>query len=128
MNGVAFSILGISLIAQGSLFSFPLVFVFLQNLAVKQKSEWIFAVAFVLGIILDLLYLNPIGGTSLFFLLFLFAVFTYEKKFEIDNLTFIFISSFLGAMLLLSIMGETAVLLKAFLTSIFAILISKLPW
>lgn len=119
------SIFGLLLILQGSLISFPLVFVFLQNVAIKRRREWIFAFAFMLGIVLDSLYLRTLGVTSIFFLLFLFAIFIYERKFEIDNATFIFISSFLGAMILLTILGEPWVLLKSFLTSIFAILISK---
>jgi len=113
------------LILQGSLFSFPLVFVFLQNIAIKRKTEWIFPFAFILGVILDSFYLKTLGTTSLFLILFLFAVFTYERKFEIDNLTFIFISSFLGGMVLFMLLNEPGVLFKSLLTSIFAVFLFK---
>lgn len=125
MNKLVVSFFALLLVLQGSLFSFPLVFVFLQNAAIKRRGDWIFPTAFVLGIILDSLYLKTLGTTSLFLILFLFAIFTYERKFEIDNLSFIFISSFIGGMILFIILNESAVLLKAFLTSIAAVFLSK---
>lgn len=114
-----------SLILEGSLLSFPLVFILITISAVKTKKNWVFPAAFLVGLILDSFYFKNLGTISIFFLLFLFAVFTYERKFEIDNSTFIFISSFLGAMVFLTIIGESQVLLKSFLTSIFALILSK---
>lgn len=116
----------LSLILQGSLFSFPLAFLFLTISAVKKKGKSLFPVAFILGLVLDSFYFKTLGTTSIFFLLFLFAVFTYERKFEIDNSTFIFISTFLGSMTLFLILGEPSVLLKTFIAAAFAIFLSKL--
>lgn len=112
-------------ILQGSLLSFPLVFILLLISAIKSRENWIFPLAFIAGLILDSLYLRPLGATSLFFLLFLFAIFTYEKKFEIDNLTFVFISSFLGSMIFFLVFGESQVLIKSLLSSILALILSK---
>lgn len=114
-----------SLILEGSLLSFPLVFILITISAVKTKKNWVFPAAFLVGLILDSFYFKNLGTISIFFLLFLFAVFTYERKFEIDNSTFIFISSFLGAMIFLTIIGESQILFKSFLTSIFALILSK---
>ena len=119
----------VSLLLQGSLLSFPLVFVLLTNLAVKIKKNWIIPLAFVLGIILDSLYLKTFGTTSIFFLLFVFALFIYERKFEIDTSFFIFVSSFLGSMILFLILGDnfaSNILLKSFITSTFAVFVSKI--
>lgn len=111
----------LSLILQGSLVSFPLVFISLTLIAIKKKENYIFALAFVLGLILDSFYFKPLGATSIFFLVFLFAIFTYERKFEIDNPFFIFISSFLGGMCLFLIFGDSNILLKSLITAIFTV-------
>ena len=113
-------------ILEGSLLSFPLVFVLLLTSAIKRRENWILPLAFAAGLILDSLYLRPLGVTSLFFLLFLFAIFTYGRKFEIDNLTFVFISSFLGSMIFLLVFGESQILLKSFLSSVLSLILSKL--
>lgn len=118
-------IIAVSLFLQGSLFSFPLVFVFLINYAIKEKKNLVFPLAFILGLVIDSFRLRPLGETSLFFLIFLFALFTYERKFEIDNLSFIFVASFLGSVALFLISGETNLILKSFLVSVFAAGVSK---
>lgn len=113
-----------SLILQGSLFSFPLIFVFLTNFAVKEKKIVVFPLAFILGLVLDSFYLRTLGTTSVFFLVFLFALFSYARKFEIDNISFIFVSSFLGGMVLFLILKDSNILLKSFLVSIFTVIVS----
>lgn len=119
-------ILAVSLFLQGSLFSFPLIFVFLINFAVKEKKVIIFPLAFFLGLILDSFYLRTLGTTSTFFLIFLFALFSYAKKFEIDNISFTFISSFLGSMVLFLILKDSGIILRSFLVAIFTVVISYL--
>lgn len=119
-------ILAGSLILQGSLLSFPLCFVFLTNFAIKEKNLQVFPLAFFLGLILDAFYIKTLGTTSLFFLVFLFALFSYSRKFEIDHASFIFVSSFLGGMGLFLLAGDSGIILKSFLVSVFSVLISKL--
>ena len=119
-------ILMVSLVLQGSLFSFPLVFVFLTNFAIKEKKNIVFPLAFILGLILDSFYLRTLGTTSLFFLIFLFALFSYAKKFEIDNISFIFVSSFLGSMALFLIFKDSSILIKSFIVAIFTVFVSKI--
>jgi len=119
-------LIGTFMILQVSLISFPLVFLALLTIAIKSKKNWIFPLAFIFGVILDSFYLKTLGTTSIFFLIFLFAVFMYERKFEVDSLSFIFISSFLGSMILFVILGETNILLKSAITSLLAIFLSKI--
>lgn len=126
MRSYALPILFLALILQGSLLSFPLVFVFLTNMAIKGRKISILPLAFFLGLILDSLYLRTLGMTSIFFLVFLFGLFTYERKFEIDNLSFIFVSSFLGSMALFLVLGDSSVLTKSVLVAVFTVIISKL--
>lgn len=115
-----------SLILQGSLISFPLVFILLTILAVKNKKIWIFPFSFVLGLILDSFYLKTLGGTSTFFLIFLFAVFAYERKFETNSVSFIFISSFLGSMILFLILGDSNFLFKSIFTAVVTYFLSRI--
>lgn len=126
MSSKIIASLTIALFLQASYLSFPLVFVILANSSVKTKGNWIFPAAFLLGIALDLLYFKTLGLTSLFFLLFTFAIYTYERKFETDNVSFIFISTFIGSMILFLLLGENRIILKSFLTAIFSVLVSVL--
>lgn len=119
-------LIGTFVLLQGSLISFPLVFLVLLTIAIRSKKTWIFPLAFILGVILDSFYLKTPGTTSIFFLIFLFAVFVYERKFEVDSLSFIFISSFLGSMILFVILGETNILFKSVITSIFTLFLSRI--
>lgn len=118
-------ILIFSLILQESFFSFPFVFVILTAVAIKEKRTWIFSLAFFSGLILDSLYFKTIGTTSIFFLLFVFALFTYERKFETNSAFFIFASSFLGAMVLFLILGDNFILFKSLITAVLTMAVLK---
>lgn len=121
-------VLAASLILQGSLISFPFVFVVLTIIAIKKKENFLFLLAFLSGLILDSFYFRTLGTTSLFFMLFIFAIYAYERKFEVNTSSFIFVSSFLGSMTLFLILGESGILLKALITSIFTLAISKVDF
>jgi cell shape-determining protein MreD len=81
--------------------TFPLVFLILLIISIILKKTFIFPIAFFMGLLLDALSVRDIGSESIFFLVFLFLVFLYQKKFEIDTLPFVFLSSFLGSFLYL---------------------------
>lgn len=115
----------LAIIIEGSFFSFPFVFLFLLFLSLRYDKSWIFVLAFVSGIILDAITLRNIGSSSLFFLVFLFAVFQYARKFEIGSSAFIVISAFLGSFVYLSLFGDSFVLQKALLTALIAFFVSR---
>lgn len=75
----------------------PLTLIFILILAVMKRGEWIFILAFFAGIILDIFSLRSLGQTSIFFLLFVFLVLMYERKYEISTLPFVMITSFFGS-------------------------------
>lgn len=87
----------LSFFLESSVTTLPLVFVTLLCLAVLVRKEWIFAVAFIAGVFLDALSFRVLGQTSLYFTVFVFLVFLYQKKFEIATKYFVFIASFLGS-------------------------------
>lgn len=93
----------IAVILQGTVTSLPLVLLCLILLAVKTRTSDVFLIAFLSGLILDIMLVHPIGESSIFFLTVLLVIFLYERKYELSSLVFIlsvtgvmtFLSSFL---------------------------------
>src|SRR6266700_5012533 len=83
-------------IIEGTITTLPLVLIFLLLLAIRRRDEVVFVVAFISGLVLDILRLHTVGGTSLFLLCFLFLVLLYERKYEIDSLPFVILAAFVG--------------------------------
>ncbi|HZQ29914.1 MAG TPA: hypothetical protein VFA93_02455 [Patescibacteria group bacterium] len=119
-----FFFLFLFLLLQASFISLPLVFLFLIPFAIRYKNAWVILLAFFLGILLDSFSLRTLGGTSLFLLGFLFAVSLYERKFEIENFSFILVASFLGSFFFFILFDNSHVLFKSFVSSIVCLLIS----
>lgn len=115
----------LSLVLEGSLFSIPFVFLFLLFSALKFRGVWIFPLAFVAGVLLDAFYIRNIGTTSIFFLIFTFAIFLYQRKFEIESLSFVVITSFVGSLIYFSLLGNVFALQKALITTVFAFIIFR---
>lgn len=89
----------LTLFLQGSVATFPLILVVLLLLYIYYRSMWIFFLAFIAGIFLDIFSVRPIGSTSIFLLTFLLSVFLYQRKFEIGSYYFIFFTLFLGGLI-----------------------------
>ena len=93
----------IALILEASVTTLPLVLIAVLVFSVIVHREWVFALALVLGLILDAMTLKTLGSSSIFFVIFIFLVFLYERKFEISTKPFIFLACFLGSILYLQI-------------------------
>jgi len=98
----------------------PLLLVVILIMAVVSKKSWIFLIAFILGILADSLLFNMMGKTSLFFVIFLFIILSYDRKFEIRTVYFVLISSFLGSLFYLIFYGYNSIFMQSFLSSIIA--------
>lgn len=109
-------------VISGTLTTFPFVLVLLLNFAVITKKSWIFAASFLTGLFLDIFSFNALGRTSLFFLLFIFIVILYDKKFEIQTYPFVFISSFLGSLVYLIMLVYPSVFIQSLCASVVAVL------
>ena len=103
----------------------PLVLIVLLCLAVIFEKTWIFALAFFMGLLLDLFQLRNLGQTSLFFIVFLIIVWLYEGKFEIKTNPFVFLSTFVGTFFYLIFFGYNYVFGQALVSSIIAVLLFK---
>lgn len=66
-----------------------LFFIFLNKI-------FIFFLSFLTGILIDSLSFSFLGERSIYFLIILFLVFLYQKKFEVKNFWFVTISCFMG--------------------------------
>ena len=112
-----------SLFLESSITTLPLVFLTLLCFAVLTRKEWIFVIAFIAGLALDALSFRLLGQSSLYFILYIFLVFLYERKFEISTKYFIFIASFLGSFGFLIIFSYNNVVLQSLISSIIGVLI-----
>ena len=127
MKILAVVLLLLALIFEVSLTTIPFVFLVLLCLTVLFKENWLFALAFVFGLLFDLLSFKTLGVTSAFLVLFLFLVLLYQSKFEITTGYFVLISSFLGSFLFLFLQGYAhLIIVQAILSSIIAFVLFKL--
>lgn len=112
-----------SLFLESSITTLPLVFLTLLCFAVLTRKEWIFVIAFIAGLAVDALSFRALGQSSLYFILYIFLVFLYERKFEISTKYFIFIASFLGSFGFLIIFSYNNLVLQSLISSIIGVLI-----
>ena len=127
MKIAVFVIFLISFFLETSVTTLPLVFLVLLSIAVLSKKEWVFALAFLLGIILDTFSFRTIGASSIYFIMFIFLVFLYQRKFEIATKYFVFIASFLGSFgFLLFFSSNNLIILEAVLSAIIGTVIFSL--
>jgi cell shape-determining protein MreD len=114
----------LALILETSVTTIPLVLVTLISLTVIVKKEWLFVLALILGTILDILQFKTVGVSSIFFVVLIFLVTLYEKKFEISTRPFVFIASFLSSFVYLIVLGLTnSIFLQSLLGGFFAVII-----
>lgn len=103
-------LLGIAVFVEGTMTSLPLVLVCLLCLTIMRRDASVFLFAVISGIVLDVLSLRPIGSSSLFFVLFIFLLLLYQRKYEIDSYPFVAASTFFGSMIFLALFGGQVVI------------------
>ncbi|MEK7573492.1 MAG: hypothetical protein AAB531_03635 [Patescibacteria group bacterium] len=111
----------LSLVLQGSVTTIPLVLVLLLNLAIATKKTSVFLIAFLCGVVLDIMLSNPLGQSSIFYLLILATVFLYERKFDVQTFPFVFISSFSGSLIYLIFFDGRFIFLQAITSALISI-------
>lgn len=109
----------------GALTTLPLVVIVLLCLTVIFKRPWIFALAFFAGLFLDLYFVRVFGESSVFFLIFIFLLFLYERKFEIQTVPFVIFAAFLGSLAYLLIFDNNYAFEQAVVSSIIAVSLFK---
>lgn len=89
----------------------PLLLIPLLLFYLYERDERVFVAAFMCGIVLDTLLVQPVGLTSIFLLCFLCLVFLYQRKFEIGSPVFVGLALFSGSFLYALIFGRDSALL-----------------
>lgn len=120
-----FILLFLVCIALSGITTIPLSLPLLIVCVVIFRRPWVFFIALALGLFLDLSLLRPLGQTGLFFVLAIFIVFLYERKFETQTGMFVFASSFLSSFVYLKVFGYNHVLEQTMVNSIIAISIFR---
>lgn len=121
-----FILLLISIFLEGTVTSLPLVFLCLLCLTILLRDSWLFLVAFLAGIFLDTFALRPLGESSIFFLIVVFLILLYQRKYEINTYPFVLIASFVGSLIFLVIFAYNAAVILASVSAIIAILLFML--
>lgn len=112
----------IALFLEISVTNIPLVLLILIPTCIVYRNYSIFIMAFIFGILLDILTFKTVGLSSLFFISVMFLILIYEKKFEIKTNYFVILASFLGSILFILIFGHRYLIE----TSIISVLIGLL--
>ncbi|HYM65455.1 MAG TPA: hypothetical protein VES68_03150 [Candidatus Sulfotelmatobacter sp.] len=122
MKFFLFLLLIFSLIFESSISTIPLIFAILLIFTLIYKKNYIFFIAFILGIFFDALSFRSIGLSSIFLTIFLFLVLIYQSKFEIATRGFVLLSSFFGSLGYLLFLGiNNYVLFQSILTSLLSV-------
>lgn len=111
-----------ALLLEGTVTTFPLVLVVLLCFTAITKNTVAFPVAFIAGMFLDILTIRTIGVSSIFFMVFLFMILLYQRKYEINSYPFVFFASFLGSLGFLLLSGRGNFFLDSLISSFIALL------
>lgn len=120
---ILFLLLFLALLLESTITSLPLVLIILFCAAVVWRNSAIFLWGFVTGLVLDSLLLQPLGKSSIFFIIFLTAAFLYERKFEVQSIPFVGIFSFVGSFIYLWIYGYKGIIWEAMVSASITILL-----
>lgn len=87
----------IVLLLESTLLNFPLVLVMHIVYFVRNKVSEVFISALFWGLLLDILNVRRIGLSSTYILIVLFLILLYDRKYTINTLQFILISTFVAS-------------------------------
>lgn len=113
----------VSLLLEGTVTTLPLVLLFLLALGIARQDEAVFILAVLAGILLDILALRPVGITGIFYVVFLFLMLLYDRKYEIHSLPFMAVSSFLGSFVYLLLFVRQEIFLQSVISVFLGVII-----
>jgi|SRR3989338_7419169 len=118
-------ILALTILLEASSAMIPLTLILLLIYAVYKNDLNVLFLGFFSGIFLDIVRLETVGVTSLYFVLLLSLALMYKRKFETESSYYILIFSFSGVLLFSVLKGLNAPFIYAVLSAILAFLIYK---
>jgi len=102
---------------EGTIITIPLTFLTVLAWAAWEEN---FFGAFICGLFLDLLKGNPLGTSSLIFLLATLTIFLYKRKFKATNFAYFLPFTFLASLLYIYLGNRAFLPREAFLSSLLA--------
>ena len=118
-----FALLFLGIILESFLFTIPFVLLILIPVSVIVRNNSVLLLAFISGILLDLLTFQMIGKSSIFFVTAVFLIFSYEKKFETNTSYFVAAASLAGSFLFLIYSGHKNILLTTIISTVLALVV-----
>lgn len=88
----------LAILFEGTVVTVPLIIGLLGSIAVFNKSAAVFLLGFFSGVLVDTVSLHLLNFSSIYFLIFLLLIFLYERKFEVQNMWFVFLATFIGSL------------------------------
>src|SRR3989344_5539746 len=104
----------------------PLVLVLLLVLYMIRRNFFVYLIAFLAGVLLDLFSVRTVGFSSLFFISFIFLISLYERKFETMTFPFVIFFSFFGSLAFLVFFGFHSVFWQSVTACVLSVLSVKL--
>jgi rod shape-determining protein MreD len=86
--------------------TFPFVLILLVFLSIHLPKSNVLFLAFLGGILLDILLFRSLGISSIFLVVFTFLTLSYQNKFEADTTAFVGLFSFVGSFLYLLLTSQ----------------------
>jgi cell shape-determining protein MreD len=102
----------LALLLESTITRLPLSLVLLLIFFVHRKSSGIFIMAFFLGMLVDILTVRRVGMSSLFFVVFIFLVYLYDRKYEIDTMQFAMIATAVASTIYISLYSSNNLFLQ----------------
>lgn len=128
MKIIPWLLLIIAVLLEGSVTTIPLTINSIIILYVITRSNFLFGLASILGIFLDLMSVRTVGISSLLFFLLFFLIIIYERKFEIQTTPFIFFSSFIATSIMFITNYHYFFILQVLSTAILTTFVFKIVY
>jgi hypothetical protein len=120
MRLLSWTLFFLIVIVEGVLTTLPLTLIFLLCLTVMKRREWIFLLALLSGVLLDIFSLRNVGITSLYFICYILLILLYQRKYETATMQFILIASFFGSVVYLALSGAEGIVFQSGLATLVA--------
>lgn len=104
----------------------PLVYIFFMAYYIRKKSINLFIFGLFAGALLDIMNVREYGLTSMVYAFVFFLSLLYERKYEMNTVPFMFLSSFFGSIVLLSIYGASNIVLQSIAAGVIGVIFFNL--
>lgn len=104
----------------------PLVFMALFLWQQLKSEDEAFVFAFLVGFLLDILLLRPLGFSSALMLTLLFLPTLYKRKYQVNNVFFLGVTLFLTTVLLTFVASKTLEIGPSIISMLIVIVLLKL--